>query len=224
MLKSCETGVGVCCVSQAVVASEDHRFFYHQGYDVRGLARAVTTLGQGGGGSTITQQLVKNLLLSQSRTITRKVVEILMAVYLERRMGKPAIIEAYLNNVYWGHGVVGIAHASAAYFRKKPSQLDVGEAALLAGLLPAPEYLSPYKNATAAKRARNQVSQTWLGVMSIACVTSCIWHATKVAARWLLADGISLITQHQRTGWFALLALEHLTSQLILLSAFPLTR
>jgi penicillin-binding protein 1A len=61
-----------------------------------------------------------------------------------------------------GHGVIGIAHASAAYFRKKPSQLDVGEAALLAGLLPAPEYLSPYKNAEAAKRVRNQVHHSFL--------------------------------------------------------------
>eukprot|EP00854_Cymbomonas_tetramitiformis_P013031 gene13031-15394_t len=69
-----------------------------------------------------------------------------MSLMLEQRVSKPKLLESYLNNVYWGHGVYGIAAASAAYFRKKPSQLELGEAALLAALLPAPEYLSPYRH------------------------------------------------------------------------------
>jgi membrane peptidoglycan carboxypeptidase len=137
---------------QAVVSSEDHRFFHHHGIDPVGVLRAVKTLGKGGGGSSITQQLVKNMLLNQSRSISRKLVEMVMSVILERLMSKPQIIETYLNNVYWGHGTTGIASASATYFRKRPLHLTLNEAALLAALLPAPEYLSPYRNPAKAVR------------------------------------------------------------------------
>lgn len=141
-------------VWQAIVASEDHRFFKHSGVDIRGLLRAVGSLGRAGGGSTITQQLVKNLVLSQDRTLSRKAAEILLSLRVEKRLSKEELLEAYLNNVYWGHGVYGIAGAAAAYYGKTPAQLDVGEAALLASLLPAPEALSPYANPTGAKRVR----------------------------------------------------------------------
>ncbi|EEH60158.1 glycosyltransferase family 51 protein, partial [Micromonas pusilla CCMP1545] len=143
-------------VWQAVVASEDHRFFKHKGVDVRGLTRAIGSMGKMGGGSTITQQLVKNLVLCQDRTISRKISEILLSLKVETRLTKEELLEAYLNNVYWGHGVYGIAGAAAAYFGKSPAELDVGESALLAALLPAPEALSPYANPAGAKRVRNQ--------------------------------------------------------------------
>ena len=141
----------------AVVAAEDRRFFFHPGVDIRGLARAVLTLGTSGGGSTITQQLVKNMLLSQDRTITRKLVEMGLALAVERRLTKPQLLEEYLNNVYWGHGIYGVTSAAAAFFRKTPRQLTLGEASLLAAMLPAPESLSPYRSATAALRARSSV-------------------------------------------------------------------
>ena len=142
-------------VWQAIVATEDHRFFAHSGVDARGLLRAVGSLGRRGGGSTITQQLVKNLVLSSDRTVSRKVAEILLSVNVERRLTKDELLEAYLNHVYWGHGVYGVAGAAASYFGKTPNELDVGEAALLAALLPAPEALSPYANPAGARRVRN---------------------------------------------------------------------
>lgn len=144
-------------VWQAVVSSEDRNFFEHRGVDVKGIARAVLTLGRSGGGSTITQQLVKNALLSQDRSISRKAVEMAMSLVLETKLSKPNLLEHYLNNVYWGHGVYGIASAAAAYFRKKPSELKLEEASLLASLLPGPEWLSPYNNPQGALRARAEV-------------------------------------------------------------------
>jgi len=147
---------------QAVVASEDRRFFNHNGVDVRGLTRAVVTLGGQGGGSSITQQLVKNVLLSHDRTLTRKAVEMLLAVALEAKLTKPQLLEEYLNNIYWGHGLYGVASATAAYFRKRPCDLTLGEAALLAGMLPAPELLSPFRNPEAAMRAQRTVLQRML--------------------------------------------------------------
>ena len=146
-------------VWQAIVATEDHRFFQHSGVDARGLARAVGSLGKRGGGSTITQQLVKNLVLSSDRTVSRKIAEILLSLKVERNLTKDELLEAYLNHVYWGHGVYGVAGAAASYFGKTPNELDVGEAALLAALLPAPEALSPYANPAGARRVRNTALQ-----------------------------------------------------------------
>ena len=111
---------------QAIVATEDHRFFQHKGVDLRGLLRAVGSLGRRGGGSTITQQLVKNLVLSQDRTISRKAAEILLSLQIEKRLTKDELLEAYLNNVYWGHGVYGIAAAAASYYGKTPRTVGRG--------------------------------------------------------------------------------------------------
>ena len=132
----------------AVIASEDARFFRHRGVDVWGVGRAVVSLGKWGGGSTITQQLCKiqASFLSASRTVSRKLVEAIAAVWLERAHGvtKHGILEAYVNNVYWGHGTWGVASAAAVYFGKRPDDLSLAEAALLAAILPAPEHLSPF--------------------------------------------------------------------------------
>ena len=149
-------------VWQAIVASEDKRFFDHNGIDFFGIARAVLSLGGRGGGSTITQQLAKNVALNPSRTVTRKVVELFLALGIERKMRKRSILEAYLNTVYWGHGVWGVAGASAVYFRKKPRDLNLEEASLLAGILPAPEHLSPYRNPKGCLRARASVLRRML--------------------------------------------------------------
>ncbi|XP_073105482.1 uncharacterized protein [Elaeis guineensis] len=131
---------------QAIMASEDRRFFYHSGVDPHGIARAVINFPNGGGGSTITQQLMKRIFLTSERKISRKFIEGLLSLIVEKRMSKWKILYSYLSEMYWGHGMYGIESASVFYFGKHPSFLTVGESALLAGILPAPELLSPYRN------------------------------------------------------------------------------
>ncbi|KAG9451009.1 hypothetical protein H6P81_010974 [Aristolochia fimbriata] len=137
---------------QAVIASEDRRFFQHCGVDPAGICRAILSLSTHGGGSTITQQLVKNVFLSNERKISRKVVEMVLSLILERQMSKRKILCAYLGVVYWGHGIYGIESASAFYFGKRPSCISLGESALLVGILPCPEGRSPLREPNRAKR------------------------------------------------------------------------
>ncbi|KAH7654694.1 Peptidoglycan glycosyltransferase protein [Dioscorea alata] len=142
---------------QAVMASEDRRFFYHLGVDPYGVGRAVVYFPNGGGGSTITQQLVKNVFLTHERKMSRKFVEGILSLILERRLSKWRILYSYLNKMYWGHGKFGIESASLFYFGKHPALLNVGESALLAGILPAPETLSPYTNPQKGKYSQARV-------------------------------------------------------------------
>ncbi|XP_031498893.1 uncharacterized protein LOC116263340 isoform X2 [Nymphaea colorata] len=153
-------------VWQAVVASEDRRFFQHRGVDPRGIARAVFSLATNGGGSTITQQLVKNVLLRSECRWARKVVEGLVSLCLEKKMSKWQILSAYLRKIYWGHGVYGINSASAFYFGKRPTSLSLGESALLAGIIPSPEILSPFKDLSRsqARALRRMVEAGYLDV------------------------------------------------------------
>eukprot|EP01018_Ginkgo_biloba_P035904 Gb_13776 [translate_table: standard] len=137
---------------QAVVASEDRRFFEHHGIDPKGVARAALSMSAGGGGSTITQQLVKNIFLTNERKWARKVVEMILALLVEKQMSKWEILHSYLNKIYWGHGMYGIETASAFYFGKHPSLLTLGECAMLAGIIPAPEFLSPYRDTSRGKK------------------------------------------------------------------------
>src|SRR5262249_18406197 len=136
---------------QAVLAAEDHRFFDHGGGDLRGLLRAAWAHGRGGrgvqGGSTITQQLRKNRLLTPQRTVVRKLNEAWLSTVLEWRYPKERILEAYLNEIYLGQrgsvAIRGIGAAARSYFGKEVHQLTVGEAALLAGMTRAPNLYSP---------------------------------------------------------------------------------
>ncbi len=142
----------------AVLAVEDRRFYGHFGVDLIGTGRALLANLRAGrvvqGGSTLTQQLAKNLFLTPERTIRRKVQEVLLAFWLERRFSKDEILELYLNRVYFGGGAWGVEAASARYFGKTVSELNLGEAALLAGLLKAPSRYSPVNDADrAAARA-----------------------------------------------------------------------
>lgn len=142
----------------AVLAVEDRRFYGHPGVDVIGTGRALVANVRAGrvvqGGSTLTQQLAKNLFLSPDRTVERKVEEMILAFQLEQRFTKDEIIELYLNRVYFGSGAWGIEAASLRYFGKSASQVTLGEAALLAGLLKAPSRYSPVNDAErAAARA-----------------------------------------------------------------------
>ncbi|GAQ89555.1 penicillin-binding protein [Klebsormidium nitens] len=142
---------------QAIVAHEDRRFFDHEGVDIRGLSRAIISLGQSGGGSTITQQLVKNVFLTNERTWSRKLVEILLSLVIEKQMSKLDILHLYINKIYWGHGVYGIKAAAALYFGKHPSMLTVGECAMLAGIVPAPELYSPLRDPSRGKKSQARV-------------------------------------------------------------------
>jgi penicillin-binding protein 1A len=146
-------------VPKAFVAIEDRRFYEHFGVDPFGIARAfvanVLHRGVAQGGSTITQQLAKNLFLTQERTITRKLQEVLLALWLERKFTKTQILELYLNRVYFGSGAYGVEQAARHYFRKPAKQLTLAEAAMLAGLVKSPSRLAPTRNyKEAEKRAK----------------------------------------------------------------------
>ena len=139
---------------QAVVAIEDRRFYSHFGVDPVGFVRAMATNVISGrlvqGGSTITQQLAKNLFLTPDRTLERKVQEVLLALWLEHKYSKDQILEMYLNRVYLGSGSYGVAAASRRYFNKSAHDVNLSEAAVIAGLLKAPSRLSPARDPKAA--------------------------------------------------------------------------
>ncbi len=156
---------------RAVLAVEDRRFYDHAGVDPVGIARAVwTNLWAGkvrSGGSTISQQLAKNLFLSSDRTIRRKVQEVLLAFWLERRFGKDQILTIYLNRVYFGQGAYGVDAAARRYFNKPAKQVTAYEAAMLAGLLKAPSRYNPISDPAladgrAAQVLRSMVEAGWL--------------------------------------------------------------
>jgi penicillin-binding protein 1A len=147
-------------IPMAVIAVEDRRYKSHFGFDPIGFTRAMVRnlMAQRlvEGGSTITQQLAKNLFLEPSRTIERKVQELIIALWLESKYDKDEILELYLNRVYFGSGAYGVDAASRRYFSKSARDVNLAEAALLAGLLKAPSRLSPAKNPELAE-ARAQV-------------------------------------------------------------------
>ncbi|MDR2158202.1 MAG: PBP1A family penicillin-binding protein [Holosporaceae bacterium] len=138
-------------VGNAVIAIEDRRFHQHCGVDLLGIARAMWTnivnrrIVQGG--STLTQQLAKNLFLSQSKALKRKIQELILALWLERKFSKKQILSIYLNRVYFGGGAYGIDAAAYRFFGKKATQLTLYEAAKLAGVLKSPAAYSPFYNA-----------------------------------------------------------------------------
>jgi len=150
-------------VPRAVIAVEDRRFFYHPGVDPLGLARALYVNLRAGeivqGGSTITQQLAKNLFLTPRRTIKRKVQEVILALWLEWRFTKREILALYLNRVYLGAGAYGVDAAARRYFDKPASRLNVYESAMLAGLLKAPSRDNPVADPAAAHRRATTVLQ-----------------------------------------------------------------
>jgi penicillin-binding protein 1A len=147
-------------IPQALIAIEDRRFYSHFGVDPLGLARAMLTNITSGrmvqGGSTLTQQLAKNMFLSPERTLERKVQEVLLAFWLEHTYSKDQILAMYLNRVFYGSNSYGVEAASRRYFNKSARDVNLGEAALLAGLLKAPSRLSPARDPEAAE-ARAQV-------------------------------------------------------------------
>ena len=148
---------------QAVIATEDRRFYTHLGVDPIGLARAgFRNLVAGSvvqGGSTITQQLAKNLFLSPDRTVARKFEEVMYAIWLERRFTKDEILELYLNRVYFGGGTYGVEAAARRYFGRSARSVTLTQAALLAGLLKAPSRYAPTRNVELASARIDVVLQ-----------------------------------------------------------------
>ncbi|OXT01896.1 penicillin-binding protein [Notoacmeibacter marinus] len=178
-------------IPQAVIAIEDRRFYHHFGIDPIGITRAVfNKVAKGGrtrGASTLTQQLAKNLFLSPERSIERKAQEAMMALWLERKYSKDAILQMYLNRVYFGSGAYGVEAASRRYFGKSAREVTVDEAALLAGLLKAPSALSPAKAPDKAK-ARAEVVLAAMkdqGMLTDSqFVTAMSAPVTRAAAHW----------------------------------------
>lgn len=146
---------------QAVMATEDRRFYSHFGLDLIGLARATYANISAGhivqGGSTLTQQVAKNLFLTPERTLKRKVQELLLALWLEHKFSKDQLLTVYLNRVYLGAGTFGVEAASKRYFKKSARNLNTYQAAMLAGLLKAPSRYNPAQNPELAKKRTEQV-------------------------------------------------------------------
>ena len=146
---------------KAFVAIEDRRFYSHFGVDPIGIARAVlrdmTGHGPVEGGSTLTQQLAKNLFLTQERSLARKIQEAILAVWLERKYSKDQILELYLNRVYFGSGAYGVEAAAQRYFGKSARMVTLSEAALLAGLMRSPTKLAPNHNLKGANERAAEV-------------------------------------------------------------------
>ncbi|MEK7581176.1 MAG: PBP1A family penicillin-binding protein [Patescibacteria group bacterium] len=148
-------------LQKAAIAAEDKDFYKNPGFSIRGIARAffvnVKSASIDQGGSTITQQLVKNALLSSSRNVLRKYQEIILALEIERRYSKEDILEMYLNSVYFGDGAFGIENAAQVYFDKSAKDLNLAQGALLVAILPAPSALSPVTGDLEAAKKRQEI-------------------------------------------------------------------
>ncbi|HEY9877536.1 MAG TPA: penicillin-binding protein 1A [Leptolyngbyaceae cyanobacterium] len=148
-------------LKRAVLAIEDSYFYSHNGINPSSIGRAVLANFVAGqtveGGSTVTMQLVKNLFLTPERAVSRKVAEAVLALRLEQIFSKDEILEMYLNQVYWGHNNYGVETASQSYFNKSAKDLTLGEAAMMGGLIQAPEDYSPFVNYNLAKQRQATV-------------------------------------------------------------------
>lgn len=145
----------------SIVAIEDHRFYSHRGFDPIGILRAIqvnlTKGKKSEGASTISQQYARLQFLTNEKTWKRKIKEAFLTTRLETHYDKETILQGYINTVYFGHGIYGIENASQYYFNKKPIDLDLNEASMLAGVVNGPEYYSPFKDLNAAKKRQEIV-------------------------------------------------------------------
>ena len=145
---------------KSIVAIEDHRFYKHRGFDPVGILRAIkaniSAQGHVEGASTLSQQYARLMFLNNEKTWSRKIQEAFLTVRLETHYSKDTILQGYINTVYFGHGIYGIQNASLYYFNKKPIDLNLNEASMLAGVINGPEYYSPFKDLKAAK-ARQKI-------------------------------------------------------------------
>ena len=145
----------------AVVAVEDHRFYNHPGIDIIAIGRAaindIKAMKLVEGGSTITQQLSKNIYFTQEKSFIRKIAEVFMAFNIERNYSKDEILELYVNTSYFGDGYTGVREASLGYFGKEPQNLSDSEAIMLAGIPNSPSNYSPTRNPELARKRQKQV-------------------------------------------------------------------
>ncbi len=145
----------------AVIAAEDHRFYEHNGVDVIALGRAlvndIKSMSFVEGGSTITQQLAKNLYFTQEKELTRKIAEVFMAFHLEANYSKKELLELYVNSIYFGNGCYDVASATRSYFGIEPSQMDENQCTLLAGIPNAPSVYDLTQNPDLAAQRQRQV-------------------------------------------------------------------
>lgn len=146
-------------LEQAVIATEDRSFYENSGINYQRTILAILTLGKSGGGSTITQQLAKNAFLTQEQTITRKAKEFFLALEINKKYSKDEILTMYLNHAYFGNGVWGVEDASQKYFAISAAELNLEQAATIAGMLKGPEIYNPYYSLENATNRRNTVLQ-----------------------------------------------------------------
>ena len=196
---------------RAVLAAEDHRFFQHYGVDFRGILRAMlTNLRHGSirqGGSTLTQQLAKNYFLTPARTITRKLKEVILSVIIELKYDKPEILEIYLNEIYLGQkgsvAINGFGEAAHFYFGKPVKHLTLSEAAVIAGLIKAPNHYSPYRDLASCRNRRDAVLQAMYRWEWIS-------EAALQAALKQPIKAVGFIASHTKAPYF----IDYLTEQL----------
>ena len=182
---------------QAVLATEDRRFYSHFGLDVIGLARAAFANLRAGaivqGGSTITQQVAKNLFLTPRRTLKRKIQELLLALWLEHRFAKTQILTVYLNRVYLGAGAFGVEAAARRYFAKSARHVSTYEAAMLAGLLKAPSRDNPFAN---PRRAAKRTAQVLANMVAAGYLSPARARAAKARKVRLAGSGKGRMGRH----------------------------
>ncbi len=199
-------------MKEAVVSIEDERFYKHNGFDIKGIARAFfSNLFAGritGGGSTITQQLAKNALLSPEQTYRRKAEEIFLAVEIEKNYKKEEILLMYLNQVYFGSGAWGIDQAARTYFNKPINRVTISEAALLAGLLQSPSALDPYQHYDRSISRRDTV----LGKMHELGYISKGEYEKAIGEKIVLEDG-STDTEARKYPYYVDAVLDEATSK-----------
>lgn len=203
-------------LQQATIAIEDRPFYRHRGIDPKGIIRAalvnLRTKSMAQGGSTITQQLARNMWLTQEKTIPRKLKEIALAIELERRFSKDEILEMYLNEVYYGHGAWGIKRAARLFFNVEPRELTLAQCALLAGLPRSPVYYSPYEHLENAYARRRQV--LWAMYQQGYITRQQYEEANKEPIETKLAPlrkpGEAVLRAH----WFTHMVIRHLCDQL----------
>lgn len=151
-------------MQQALVAIEDHDFYRHGAVDMGGILRATFVNISAGeivqGGSTLTQQLAKNMFLSQEQTMSRKVYEVMFSLMLEDKFSKDQILEMYFNTTYFGNGATGITAAARSYFGKTPAEMNLAECTVIASLPYAPSALNPYENPEGCKKRQHLVLNT----------------------------------------------------------------
>ena len=200
-------------LQNATIAIEDERFYKHPGVDPRGIIRAIyqnlRRHRAAQGGSTLTQQLARNIYLTREKKISRKLKEILLALELERNFTKEQILELYLNQIYYGSGTYGVQTASTVYFGKNVKDLSLAESALLAGLPQKPSSYSPYEDLRAAKGRRNVVLDR---MRRLGYITAAECEEAKQAPVKLVGLRPAGIARY-KAPWFVTYVIKELTSK-----------